>query len=95
MFDNAIKDINAAIAARTGEPITVEWDGGIVTREDRPHFDVFFDGDDTPFYVLEYPATLGLYESRGRHHRDEIDIVRSYDKLAERIVEAVLDFNKD
>lgn len=90
MSEYIAETVNSYIARLTDSPVRIEWDGAVVTREDPAHFSVLVYGEPTPFYVVDHPTGLSLYEERGPYHPvHEIDSVRSYVKLAELIADVV------
>jgi hypothetical protein len=89
MSDYIADAINKHIAAITDKPVAVYWTGDVPVLGEPTRYGILVDGDDTDFYVLDDRAFLTLYEDRDRNTRDEIDTVRSYNRLAELIVDVV------
>lgn len=90
MADHIAKYINAYLADATDKPITVAWDGNIITRDEPATFAVFAGEESTDFWIIDRPYGLALHFDNGRHGSfDEIDTVTTYAQLAKLLAEVV------
>lgn len=90
MADHIANRINAHLAALSDKPVTVAWDGAIITREEPAAFHVYADGEETNYVVIDHPRGLALHFDNGRFgFFDEVDTVATYDQLAKLLLEEV------
>lgn len=70
--------------------LCVAWDGDFTTDDERPAFDVYWQDDDTPYWVEDGGGRFYVY-TRHDSCRVEIGEARHYDDLAAILSDCVIE----
>lgn len=83
------RQINAALSERTSLDISVRWDGEYPDPEDDAVFDVYFDGEDTPYLIWDRGSDMDIVERIGRQTYSMIDGSYSHERLADILIRLI------
>ena len=78
--------INELLAKLGEKRITVYWDGAVIERDTPRCFDVYWNGEETAYWLGDYPSHINIYTEENRC-RYTVDSARYYEDIAAKLAD--------
>lgn len=81
--------VNKSLRIASQRDIRIKWDGAILDGDNVPEFDVWFNGDTTPFSVRDFDRSFEINEIGDRDVSHYVGYAISYQQLAAKLAETI------
>lgn len=81
--------VNKSLRIASAHDIRIIWDGAIDDGENVPEFDVWYNGDTTPFTVRDFDRSFEISELADTGVNHYVTYAVSFQQLAAKLVETI------